>query len=398
MTPVAPGPKNLSLGGSPVFQGGRLKQAREAQGITMTTLADRIGKSKQAISRYESNTDQPSTEVVLALSQSLEQPVQFFFQPLRAGEDRHVTFYRRLKRVTGPELRRTAAWQRWLEDVVLFLEEYITFPALDLPNDFLTPTHVRDIDLNVIEEVALKLRRHWRLGHGPIENLIQVVESNGFLVTRFDVGADDIDAYSFTASNGRRVIALNDYKTNYFRSRFDLAHEVAHHLLHNQATQEDLDNVQIYERMEKQAHRFASAFLLPAEPLLQDATSLDMDALLLLKQKWGVSIAAIIHRLLDLEVIDHDTFVRLRKTLVRRKWNRREPLDLSTDAELPIALRQAIHALLTDADFTKQDIPLDMIRSPETVRRLTTLPVDFFKTPDDVQVEVKRENLKLFTG
>lgn len=364
----------------------------------MTSLAARIGKSKQAISRYESDTDKPPAEVVLTLSETLEQPVQFFFQPLRPGEEQRVTFYRRLKRVTGPELRRAAAWQRWLEDVVLFLEDYITFPALDLPSDFLTPTYAEDVDLNIIEEVASKLRRHWRLGYGPIENLVQVVESNGFLVTRFDVGASDVDAYSFTASNGRRVIALNDYKTNFFRSRFDLAHELAHHLFHSEVSQDELNDEPIYERMEKQAHRFASALLLPHEAFLHDATSLDMDALLILKQKWGVSIAAIIHRLLDLEVINQDTFVRLRKTLVRRKWNRREPLDLSTDAELPIALRQAVHALITEADFTKQDIPLDLSRSPETVRRLTTLPLDFFKIQDSVQVEVKRENLKLFTG
>jgi Zn-dependent peptidase ImmA (M78 family)/transcriptional regulator with XRE-family HTH domain len=398
MTSAPQGPKNIFLGSAPAFQGERLKQAREAQGLTMTTLAERIGKSKQTISRYESDTDKPPLEVVQMLARTLDQPLQFFYQPLRNDELYRVTFFRRLKRITGPELRRAAAWQRFLEDLVLFLEDYISFTPLNLPSEFLTPTHAEDVDLNVIEEVASRLRRHWRLGHGPIDNLAQVVEFNGFLVTRFDIGADDIDGYSFTASSGRRVVALSDYKTNYFRSRFDLAHEVAHHIFHSEATQQDLDNVQTYERMEKQAHRFAGAFLLPTNSLLQDASSIDLDSLLLLKQKWGVSIGAIIYRLSDLGVIDHDTFVRLRKTLVRRKWNRREPLDFSTDPEMPIAIRQAIQALMTDANFTKQDILSDTVRAPEAIRRVAALPLDFFKNPDEVKIELKKENLKLFTG
>ncbi|MEL7937698.1 ImmA/IrrE family metallo-endopeptidase [Pseudomonas delhiensis] len=45
--------------------------------------------------------------------------------------------------------------------------------------------------------------------------------------------------------------------------------------------------------MEDQAHRFAGVFLLPAETFAADVrSSVTLDSLLLLKQRWGVSVAA----------------------------------------------------------------------------------------------------------
>lgn len=397
MTP-APRPQNLSLFGSQVFLGERLRQAREAQGLTVTTLAERIGKSKQAVSRYENGVDRPSGEVILALAHVLDQPAQFFSLPLDRSQPQGVTFFRRLKRVTGPELRRAAAWRSWLEDLTLFLEEYVAFPEEDLPQDFAFKTYHDLLDLTLIDDIALALRKHWRLGFGPIEHLIRTVERNGILVSRFDVGADDIDAYSFRAANGRGVVALNDYKVNYFRSRFDLAHELGHLVLHPSVTPEELDNAQTYERLEKQAHRFASALLLPAEPFLHDARSTDLDALLLLKEKWGVSIGAILHRLLDLDVIGRDDYERLRRTMTKRRWLKREPLDFSTDPEQTLALQQSLNALVNEAGFTKQDVVNDLVRSPETIRRLSNLPVDFFKTSNELDIEVRHRNLTLHSG
>ncbi|BBN93865.1 MULTISPECIES: XRE family transcriptional regulator [Deinococcus] len=390
MTPL-PRPKNLPLFGSQVFNGERLRQAREAQGLTATTLAERIGKSKQAISRYENGVDLPSGEVILALAAALEQPVQFFSDPFRADAHQSITFYRRLKRVTGPELRRANAWRSWLEDFTLFLEEYVAFPKEDVPDSFSFRANYDLLDLNIIDSIALDLRRHWRLGIAPIEHLTRTVERHGFLVSRFDVGADDIDAYSFRARNGRGVIALNDYKVNHFRSRFDLAHELGHLLLHGDVKQKDLDDAQKYERLERQAHRFAAALLLPAEPLLADVYSLDLDALLLLKQKWGVSIGAILYRLMDLDIISRDDHERLRRSMSRRGWIKREPLDFSTDPEDTSALRQAVNTLIQDADFAKNDIPHDLVRSPETVRRLANLHVHFFKEPEEVEVDLHQQ-------
>lgn len=59
---------------------------------------------------------------------------------------------------------------------------------------------------------------------------------------------------------------------------------------------------------EKAAHRFAGAFLLPAETLKTEVgearVRITLPELLILKRKYGFSIAATIHRLQDLDIIN----------------------------------------------------------------------------------------------
>ena len=101
-------------------------------------------------------------------------------------------------------------------------------------------------------------------------------------------------------------------RDNGFRSRFDLAHELGHLILHKhilRATERDQ-----YKLMEAQAHQFAGAFLLPLETFANEIrTPVLLDSLLLDKQRWGVSVAAIIMRLVALGMIDEEEKIALFK-------------------------------------------------------------------------------------
>ena len=45
-----------------------------------------------------------------------------------------------------------------------------------------------------IEEIATDVRRFWNLGDGPISNVTLLLENNGAIVTRTEMGADNLDA------------------------------------------------------------------------------------------------------------------------------------------------------------------------------------------------------------
>lgn len=78
------------------------------------------------------------------------------------------------------------------------------------------------------------------------------------------------------------------------RERFTLMHEVGHLVMHQTPV----------EDQEQQANRFAGEFLAPAEeirPFLGGLTVRQFSKLAQLKQEWGLSMAALIQRALDLD-------------------------------------------------------------------------------------------------
>jgi len=366
------------------FVGDRLRQVRELNGLSMEVLASRIGKSKQQISRYEKEEDVPPVEILQALATELQQPVAFFFLPLVGNQG--LTFYRKLKRVTKPQLRRAAIWKAWLNQMIEPIDEYLELPTYDIPPDLFLLQNPADIDMAVIDEAALKLRKHWELGLRPIGNLVRTLERNGVLVSRFDLDIDDMEGFSFIRSGQREnlVIVLNAYKANFFRSRFDAAHELGHLVLHRNLTEEQIQNSEHYDRYERQAHRFASSFLLPEEALWGQKRITSPEALLPLKERWGISMSAIAYRMRDLDLMSEDDYRRFRANLSHKKWNKLEPLDASTDPEAPVLLQQSVDALIQHAGFTKEDVLTDVVLGARTVEKLASLPDDYFRLKKDL--------------
>lgn len=89
------------------------------------------------------------------------------------------------------------------------------------------------------------------------------------------------------------------------RKRFTALHELAHILF---PLLETMD----YNKKERMCHRFASAILLPKEVVYtyvgQIRDNLSVSELSSLRTMYGVSVAAIVHRLRDLSVISLDYY------------------------------------------------------------------------------------------
>ncbi|WP_054665968.1 helix-turn-helix domain-containing protein [Lacticaseibacillus camelliae] len=60
------------------LNGDRLREARRYRRLTITSLSEKAGVSKQMVSRYERGTAQPGLEVFQKIVRELQFPVDFF--------------------------------------------------------------------------------------------------------------------------------------------------------------------------------------------------------------------------------------------------------------------------------------------------------------------------------
>jgi Zn-dependent peptidase ImmA (M78 family) len=140
------------------------------------------------------------------------------------------------------------------------------------------------------------VRSAWGLGNKPLPNIIHLLESRGVRIFSLVEECRELDAFSFWYKQ-TPFICMNTVKTAE-HSRFDVAHELGHLVLHR-------DHARPRGRLEEQeAHAFASAFLMPTADMLTHGKRFpSFNDLVLLKRRWGVSVAALAYRLHSLKLI-----------------------------------------------------------------------------------------------
>jgi Zn-dependent peptidase ImmA (M78 family) len=173
--------------------------------------------------------------------------------------------------------------------------------------------------------------------------MVRLLENNGILVVFSPRQSAAVDAYSFD-SHLRPVVVLNPLKRDYYRQRFDVAHELGHLVMHGDAEPGSRD-------VEEQAHRFASEFLMPAAEIAdQLPTSINGRAwqvLARLKEEWGVSIQALLFRARFLGRLSEVSYRNAMATLSARGWRRDEP-GLVEVVEQPSLLSGAVELLTAE--------------------------------------------------
>src|SRR6185437_9053940 len=99
---------------------------------------------------------------------------------------------------------------------------------------------------------------------------------------------------------------------------------------------------------EREADRFASAFLLPRKSFQAEIFTSRLDAFVMLKKRWNVSIQAMVYRCKQLELFDEDQVTNLYKQISARRWRTREPLDdpAVVPLEQPRLLKRALEMVV----------------------------------------------------
>jgi Zn-dependent peptidase ImmA (M78 family)/transcriptional regulator with XRE-family HTH domain len=358
---------------TPVPNPRKIKEARIARGLTMSELAEQIGVTRQAISQYEKGDAQPSALTLIKMMQVLRFPLTFFVDYDETPATTEGTiFFRSLQSKTQRARNALEVKSDWIWRIFNYLGQFVDFPPVNLPDIRIKRNHSGELDDDQIEEIAMRVRKEWGLGLGPISDVILLLEKNGFIVSQFRFGVDNMDAFS-QWRGGRPFVYLSTDKGSAVRSRYNAAHELGHLLLHDDIDAADLTNKSVLKRVEDEAHRFAGAFLLPADTFASEVFSSSLDYFIELKRRWKVSIAAMITRCERLGLLPENRILYLRQQMSRRKMRTWEPLDDELIPESPRILRESIQLLLKSGVQSASDI-LDALKWwPEEIEELCSL-------------------------
>lgn len=335
---------------APLFDGQRLRLAREVLGLTQRALADALqGRlTAAALSQFEKGDSRPSAASLVDLAKVTHFPVAFFARDPGVGDVAEIDGFFRSLRSTGVRHRRShRAKAELVRLVAVALERSVRFPARDVPRQPVPPGASR----HEVESVARRVREAWNLPEGPIGNMIRTVERHGVVVARMLLESDTVDAFSVPFAD-RPVIVLGKDKGRPDRSRWDCGHELGHLVMHDPDPQRS-------RHLEDQANWFAAELLLPAAELHDVLpSSADWTVLADLKVSWGVSMNALLQRAKSLGVMPEAAYVQALKTMSTRGWNRREPVQLPT-VEEPVLLSRAAE-LLPQSGVTLQELATEI--------------------------------------
>lgn len=278
--------------------GRKLLSARKMSGLSLQALADKmdIDITKQAISQYEKGQIQPSSKVIIALTNALDLPADYFFREPRVSLE-NVDFRKdhSLSKKETDSVRYKA---------IDYLEKYLEIEELlNIENSFANPlknsTVKGDSD---VEKYANELREVWALGLDPIPDVIALLEEKKIKV--FEIEAPDEFSGLSSLTDGAAVIVVNN-SINIVRKRFTALHELGHLLF---SFPEDMKEKEI----ERLCYSFAGAFLFPEKVFLEELgkrrNSILLEELVLLENYYGISVQAIMRRAHALGLISDSKF------------------------------------------------------------------------------------------
>jgi Zn-dependent peptidase ImmA (M78 family) len=354
------------------FNGVRLTQALDSKGMTKKKLCDLIGYSSGTVSKWASGQQYPEANAISQMSQALGFPESWFLKPSIKFE-RSVSFFRSNSTATHLLRKKAESHLEISFECLGYLENWINLPKVFFPK-ILSREEAFLLNSAEIEKIANAYREYWGLGITPITNLITLLENVGVIILKEELGSTSMDGVSKWIM-GRPYILIASDKASACRSRFDLAHELAHLILHANLDEEDY-NLR-YKEIEKEAHYFASCFLCPVEGIAFDLFSPTLDSLIVLKRKWKVSIAALIMRGTSLGIFSEDSSTRLWRNYSYRKWKLQEPLDEIIEAEKPTLLYKTVRLLVDEKIFTKSQLQNDLALSSKEIETIFYLPREY---------------------
>jgi Zn-dependent peptidase ImmA (M78 family)/transcriptional regulator with XRE-family HTH domain len=342
----------------------RIREAREGRGLTLEVFAEALGVSRQAIAQYETGQNGPSAEVLSRIIAITRQPPAFFVNPRRRkAESTSTPFWRSLKRMEQSARARITRRLEWASDVVDYVECFLQLPAVGIPDLQWDFDHGSVDD---IEDIALRIRADWNLGYGPIHDIVPLLEFHGVVLLREKVSCEDMDAVS-RWQTGRPYILYSAEVDSAPRVNFNLAHELGHIILHS-GIDITSDNI---ARIERQANRFAGAFLLPRKTFPTEVLSTSIEYFKSLKERWRVAIAVMVYRCKDLGILNESQVSYLWRQMNTLNIRRREPFDDSFDQALPGLLRAALEMLVSHRVQTKEQIEREINLNPDDIESLS---------------------------
>lgn len=319
----------------------RLKLARKRAGLSLRDLADKTDGvvSAQAIGKYERGEMMPSSSVALKLAKTLEVSLGYLFSPSNAHLER--VEFRKASTTKATEKAMVEATALDHVDRYLLIEELLDIGSHEWSKPSEAPYKIDSLEQ--AEDVANEVREKWNLGGDAIPSMTDLLEERGIKVLKLDfpLSVDGLTCEVVRPGKENVPVIVGSGSKSVERRRFTLAHELGHMLMQIQGNIDE----------EKACHRFASAFLTPKDALFTELgkhrKAFGYAELIQVKRMFGVSAAALVVRLNDLDVINDAALQRIFRG-IGRSWRKEEPAPLESNETPRRFERLVIRALAED--------------------------------------------------
>ena len=283
----------------PAAIGERIARAREELGLTQAELAAQVrGIERTAVAKIESGRRKISAGELVRLAEALDRPIDWF-----VSDSPPAVVSRRNDPAAGGQSRLLDRTIERLARDVEFLEgegilRAVGNPRLELPET-----------LDEAERAALEVRRWMNAPSGPLLDLQRYCEIVGLLAFSLDLGEEGRDA-AYVAVGRWGVALINGY-VDPGRRRFNLAHELGHHLFADAYAPEV--TISAGNETEQMVNAFAIHLLLPRAQLHQTWNSFQdiRLAAVAVGVRFRTSWTAVISHLKNLGLIDEARRVAL---------------------------------------------------------------------------------------
>lgn len=326
----------------------RLSSARKMAGMSLQDLENKLEKyvTRQTLHKYEQGKMKPDSQALLAMSNVLGVPVDYFYSvPQVKVELKNIDYRKYSSKISKAE--QIAVEEKAKENCERYLElEHLISPQekseyFSYDKVIATPDDA--------EEAAKELRSKWKLGYDPIPDVVEMLEDKGYKVIELDA-PDGFDGMKADV-DGKKIIVLKKSKKqgdDVVRKRLTALHELAHHSL-------KFSNKLSDKEEEKLCHAFASAVLYPSDmaikELSKDRFHFYQNELQLIKERWGISFTAVFARALQLKIITDYIYRRFNVGYKERKLHLNEPGRFMSK-EKPVRMERLVYLGLSKEILT----------------------------------------------
>lgn len=282
----------------------RLSMARTMRGMSMDTLAKKISKSKNAISKYEKGMMLPDSTSLIQIARALDVPVDYLFRPITVTID-------------SIEFRKTSKLSKKKENIIKeevknCLEKYIEIESIYSLHINKAINKFEVSNEKDVCTVAEKVRKDLELGDDGISDVIEVLEENNIkIIELFE--DKSFDGLSGSAKDMPIIVVNMSFPSE--RKRFTILHELGHLLL---AFPKDFDK----KRKERYCNLFANEMLIPQDVFKQkigeNRSDISLRELIDIQKQYGISIDALMYKAHYLNVITdrrYTTFCKKKNAL-----------------------------------------------------------------------------------
>ena len=300
--------------------GEKLKQSRQAVGLSTRAVAEKIkgiaAVSHATIANYEKDASQPPVDVLAAMASVYQRPINWF---LGDGPMLRGVRYRNLKSKVGVRARQQfeGEVQRWL-DAYLAIERHLDMP-LDREQNA-EGSRLARFEADPEESpraTAARLRKALGLeDDAPVMSVIDILEQSGVRTLEMDT---DLAIDGMAAALGEEHVVVLSHESSADRARLTAAHELGH------VIRGDCSDGQESKAEERAAFEFASHLLLTSKMLAAAFKRKSVVDLVRFKERYGISLAAMVYRAQEEGVIREDEAKRLWIAFAQRGWKTKEP-------------------------------------------------------------------------